>query len=174
MCLNQFRLLRRGALPVLQCSLFMRLYHKYAPEDGDGSDGGDSEVFLGMLLQMGNSIGLNRDMKHSEPLKNDFRLHNLWRMVWHEIVTLDLYQSLTMGNPILINTNCYDTELPKLEDNVANHNILDMGIWRAVVDNFAVNDEVNQVVKDILDDVLNLKKCVFYKICFPKLPDWKI
>ncbi|ODQ57973.1 hypothetical protein WICANDRAFT_95140 [Wickerhamomyces anomalus NRRL Y-366-8] len=169
MCLNQFRLLRRGALPVLQCSLFMRLYHKYAPEDGDGSDGGDSEVFLGMLLQMGNSIGLNRDMKHSEPLKNDFRLHNLWRMVWHEIVTLDLYQSLTMGNPILINTNCYDTELPKLEDNVANHNILDMGIWRAVVDNFAVNDEVNQVVKDILDDVLNLKKMCILQNLFPKI-----
>jgi len=169
MCLNQFRLLRRGALPVLQCSLFMRLYHKYAPEDGDGSDGGDSEVFLGMLLQMGNSIGLNRDMKHSEPLKNDFRLHNLWRMVWHEIVSLDLYQSLTMGNPVLINTNCYDTELPKLEEAMEYHNIVNVEIWKAVVHNFQMNDLINELVRDILDDILNLKKLCNLTELLPKI-----
>lgn len=169
MCLNQFRLLRRGALPVLQCSLFMRLYHKYAPEDGDGSDGGDSEVFLGMLLQMGNSIGLNRDMKYSVALQDDFRLHNLWRMVWHEIVTLDLYQSLTMGNPILINKNCYDTELPKLDEDENNHSLLDLGIWRAVVDNFKTNDEINELLKDILDDILNLKKMCVLQNLLPKI-----
>ncbi|CCH42419.1 Thiamine repressible regulatory protein [Wickerhamomyces ciferrii] len=169
MCLNQFKLLRRGSLAVLQCSLFMRLYHKYAPEDGDGSDGGDSQAFLGLLLQMGSSIGLNRDMKHSKLLQHELRLHNLWRMVWHEIVTLDLTQSLNMGNPFLVNSNCFDTDLPRLEDNVKNNTLMDHNIWKAVVESFKTNNEINELVRGILDDILNLKEPCVLEELLPKI-----
>lgn len=33
----------------------------YAPEDGDGADGGDAQVLTAMLIQMAYSLGLNRE-----------------------------------------------------------------------------------------------------------------
>ncbi|CDR37051.1 CYFA0S01e06810g1_1 [Cyberlindnera fabianii] len=158
MCLNQFRLLRRGAIPLLQCALFMRYYHKLAPEDGDGSDGGDSEVFLGMLLQMANSIGLNRDLSHVHLLQTNQRLSNVWRFIWYEIVTLDLYQSLTRGNPILVDENSFDTKIPiwSEEANITTHK----DVRKASIKNCEMGDVINNLVRPILRDILNISKPV--------------
>ena len=38
----------------------------YSPDDGEGADGGDSQIFLGMIIQMAISIGLHRDPKNFE------------------------------------------------------------------------------------------------------------
>lgn len=158
MCLNQFRLLRRSATPVIQCALLMRMYHKYAPEEGEGSLGGDSEVFLGMLLQMGNSIGLNRDLSHSTQLARFNRLVNVWRFAWHEIVSLDINQSLTRGTPLLVDENSFDTMLPSLRSDESN--LESMDVLESAVNNFQVTDEINQMVRDILRDILNIKRPV--------------
>jgi hypothetical protein len=169
MCLNQFRVLRRGAVPIIQCCLFMRFYHKYAPEDGDGSDGGDGQVFLGMLLQMANSIGLNRDLSHSASLKDNSKLCNLWRMIWHEIVSLDLRQSLVLGDPILIDENYYDTLLPFLETKVKDQMTTNFEIHSSVIDNFHMNDEINKIIRDILKLILNIKTMLRVDELNPKL-----
>lgn len=160
MCLNQFRLLRRASMPIIQCSLLMRMYRKFAPEEGDGSIVGDSEVFLGMLLQMANSIGMNRDLSHSiktSALREHPKLVNCWRFIWHEIVSLDLEQSFMKGNPLLVDENSFDTELPSIVDE---HNLEDSALMQASVTNFGITDEINQLVRVILKDVLNLKKPV--------------
>jgi hypothetical protein len=156
-CLNQFRLLRRGAIPVIQCSLMMRLYNRFAPEEGDGSISGDSEVFLGMLLQMANSIGMNRDLIHSTIVSRFERLVNVWRFIWHEIVTLDLEQGLMKGNPLLVNQASCDTQLPNLSEH---RNIEDITLFESAVSNCETTDEINDLVRDILKDVLNLKERV--------------
>lgn len=158
MCLNQFRLLRRGAIPVIQCSLLMRMYHKYAPEEGDGSVGGDSEVFLGMLLQMANSIGMNRDLSQSPQLAKFHKLKNIWRFIWHEIVSLDLDQALMKGNPLLVDENSFDTMLPSLKHEESNFQ--DYQLLECAVNNFQITDEINQMVRNFLRDILNIKRPV--------------
>lgn len=50
LCLDQFDLMRKSNLVVLQCAFFMRLYQIFAPEDGDGADGG---VFSGVQWGIG-------------------------------------------------------------------------------------------------------------------------
>ena len=46
-CLDQFNLMRNCNLTLMQLALLTRLYHQFAPEDGDGIDGGDSQIFNG-------------------------------------------------------------------------------------------------------------------------------
>lgn len=172
MCLNQFKLLRRGAIPTLECCLFMRYYHKFAPEDGDGNDGGDGQVFLGMLLQMANSVGLNRDPNHSFSLKDIDKLSNVWRSIWHEIVDLDIRQSLNLGDPILIDENYYDTLLPMFNENetlVQNFNI-----YESFIKNFRKTDEVNKIIKTILKLILNIKDKIKITELMAKLNDLEI
>lgn len=58
LCLDQFNLMRSGNMSIMQLALFSRVYHQYAPEDGDGTDGGDALVFNSILIHMAYSLGL--------------------------------------------------------------------------------------------------------------------
>ena len=50
-CTNLFKLLRRGVLPVLHCLLLLRIYRRFAPEEGDIADSADSkDVYKRQLL----------------------------------------------------------------------------------------------------------------------------
>lgn len=109
LCLEQFKLLRRTSFTVLQLALYIRLYHTYAPEDGDGADGGDSQVLNSVLLQMAYSLGLNREPDENCP---DLRIKSLSRKIWQYLVFSDLLLGCHFGNPLTTDTMYYDTKVP--------------------------------------------------------------
>lgn len=97
LCLNQFKLLRRCALSIFQCALLMREYQKVDGCDGFG-DGG-SQIYTGMLIQMGVSIGLNRDPSKFHSTVGDSKMGNLWRKIWYGLISADNYQYMLTGTP---------------------------------------------------------------------------
>ncbi|CUM67612.1 uncharacterized protein PRCAT00005312001 [Priceomyces carsonii] len=129
-CLDQFQLLRKTSFPVLQLAFYMRMYHSYAPEDGDGVDGGDLPVFNALLVQMAYSLGLNREpLKYPEVCANP-RINHLGRKIWFALVHYDLFNAYQYGNPMTIDRSYYDTKPPFYEDIAANvkDKTLDKGV----------------------------------------------
>lgn len=112
-CFSNLKLMRKSSLKIVQCALYMRLYFMYSPDDGDGADGGDSQIFLGMIIQMAISIGLHRDPKNFENFSNERQRH-LWRKIWFKLISLDVVQSMNLGCPRALQNHMEfsDTELP--------------------------------------------------------------
>ncbi|KAH3672690.1 hypothetical protein WICMUC_004096 [Wickerhamomyces mucosus] len=109
-CSNLFCKFRHVNFEVLQFNTLIRSYHFFAPEDGDGLDGGESQTFAGLLFQSALSIGLNK-----KPSDKDFKAHpklsNIWQKLWLEIKNLDYYQAIYFGNPSSINNEIQDNFL---------------------------------------------------------------
>lgn len=125
-CLHQFQFTRKYSLVVLQCALFVRLYHKYAPEEGDGVDGGDSQLSLSILIQMAYAIGLNREPDKFNDHPSNERLNNLGRKIWHSLLINDFMNAYTYGSPLASAGMFYDTKVPfykKGNENVLNHDL---------------------------------------------------
>ncbi|GMG40280.1 unnamed protein product [Ambrosiozyma monospora] len=166
LCLNQFKLLRRSALCIFQCALIMKEYHKYAPEDGcDGCGDGDSQIFTGMLIQMAMSIGINR-----EPSKFDQAMSkqsNLWRKIWYRLVSADNFQAFILGNPPLISSKYYDTELPSFS--YENSNIEDTGLEKEVIQFIKYRFELDKLLREVTSLVLDMKKPPFVSEVMQKL-----
>jgi heme activator protein 1 len=97
-CFSNLKLMRKSSLKIVQCALYLRFYFMYSPEDGDGADGADSQIFLGMIIQMSISIGLHRDPKNFENF-GDERQRHLWRKIWYALISLDVSQSMNLGCP---------------------------------------------------------------------------
>ncbi|ODQ77229.1 hypothetical protein BABINDRAFT_21289, partial [Babjeviella inositovora NRRL Y-12698] len=155
MCLNQFPVLRKSSLFIFRCTYLLRLYYIYAPEECDGADGGDSQVFTGMLAQMANGIGLNRDPSSFDQLSDDPRLMNIWRKFWHQIVTFDVHKGTMLGSPLNIKLEYSDTRVPTLDDH--NQNIKDLALEKLVLENIHQNTHLNGVVTELLELILNMK-----------------
>lgn len=112
LCMDQFDLFRKSNLVILQCALFMRMYNMCSPEDGDGVDGGDSQIFNGTLVQIAYSIGINREPSKFEEFNETPKTNNLIRKIWYYLVSCDLTAAHQHGNPIGISDHYYDTEVP--------------------------------------------------------------
>ncbi|KAK6459562.1 fungal transcriptional regulatory protein [Scheffersomyces xylosifermentans] len=158
-CLHQFQLLRKVSLPILQCALYLRLYHTLAPEDGDGLDGGDSQIFKGMLVQMCYSLGLNREPDNYKDSLTDEKTNHLGRKIWYHLVISDFIQAFTFGNPLTTNSMYYDTVPPFI--NVDNSNLKDTELEGAVTNCFKFGQAlIRGPMKGILDMTLNVGKQV--------------
>lgn len=107
LCFDQFKITRRSNFLLLQFGVFLRVYHIYAPEDGDGADGGDLQVFSAVLTQMAYQLGLNR-----EPTSSNLRMNNLSRKLWSFVSFADMHQAYCFGNPMLIDSRFSDTSFP--------------------------------------------------------------
>ncbi|ODV95415.1 hypothetical protein PACTADRAFT_50140 [Pachysolen tannophilus NRRL Y-2460] len=153
-CLNQFRLLRKSNLLIFQCALYMRLYHRYAPEDGDGSDG-DSQIYNGMLLQMAVSIGLHRDPSNFPLIARNRRACNLRRKIWYGLLLFDRYQSFVLGNPSYTKIESYDTQMPAFDPN--NINAINANIEKLIIDDFKTRFQITDIINDINSLVFDLK-----------------
>ena len=110
-CFEQFQSLKRVSLPILQLAFFLKLYNIYAPEEGDVADG-EPQTLNGIVLQMAYQVGLNREPDNLPNILNDQKQNNLRRKMWGYIVLWDLYYGCTLGNPMMINQNSFDTKLP--------------------------------------------------------------
>lgn len=155
-CLNNFNLLRHGSMAIMQLALLTRLYHIYAPEDGDGIDGGDLQVFTATLVQMALLLGLNREPDHFADVCNDERVNNIGRKIWYMLVTLDLNNALAVGTPLNIRSTMFDTKLPFYKE--GNANVVDRRLEIKVLEStFPRMDRVFDHGVEILDMVLDVK-----------------
>ncbi|KAK6465703.1 fungal transcriptional regulatory protein [Scheffersomyces coipomensis] len=153
-CLHQFQLLRKLSLPILQIALYLRIYHRLAPEDGDGLDGGDSQVYNGMLIQMAYSMGLNR-----EPTKymTDEKTNNLCRKIWYFLCINDFTQAFTFGYPLTTNKMYYDTKAPRYGTD--NFNLNDQELEKATITLFKYGEAlIKGPMSNLLESILNIDK----------------
>ncbi|CUM68357.1 uncharacterized protein PRCAT00006079001 [Priceomyces carsonii] len=149
LCLKQFNLCEKSNLIIFQFAFMTRLYRVFSPEDGDGSDGSDSQVSTGMLVHMAYSIGLNRDPDNFPEQTFDKKTNNLGRKLWFFLVIVDLLQSYFYGNPSTIDAKYFDTKLPYYV--AGNENVNDVEIEKNVISTFRYFEAYYKHLKRILD-----------------------
>lgn len=155
LCLNQFNLLRKVNMATMQLAIFTRLYHLYAPEDGDGSDGGDSQVFTGMLIQMAISMGLNREPDKFPDECNDGKTNNLGRKIWYLLLISDVNNGMAMGCPLNTSLEVFDTKVPYYK--LGNENVNDIELEKSVTSSFGRIEAVYGPLSKILQMILNVR-----------------
>lgn len=155
-CLSQFSLHKRTNLTILQCAIFLKLYHMYAHEGGDGLDGSDSPVSHGSLIEMAFSLGINREPEKSEEFKGDLRRNHLCRKIWCTLLTWDIYYSFTFGIRSHITTSSYDTKMPfytKGCENISVRNVEDK-----VIESYSFIMKFYSKTQEILGRILRIEE----------------
>lgn len=171
LCLDQFQVFRRTNFTVMQLTLYLRLYHTYAPEDGDGADGGDSQVLNAILLQMAYTLGLNREP--DEQCK-DLKINNLSRKIWSYLLMSDLYSAHSFGNPMSTDSIYYDTKPPFHVS--GGENIIDKDRDRLIHDRYSNCTFLFPALGDLVKITLDIKARVPLPLLCAKLSkievDW--
>lgn len=122
-CLAQFNLLRVSNIAIFQLAFYLQVYYKYSPENDDEIDRGNSQVFIGTLIQMAYAMGLNRDPIIYLETSKDIKLNNLRRKLWYYTLILDSNNALNSGSPLSVLPYTFDTRVPFHEpqnENVSN------------------------------------------------------
>ena len=162
MCLNLFKMLRKGILPVLHCALLLRVYRKYAPEDGDIVDGTDSETFTGLLVRSSTSIGLNTDVGRSHWVQEQPMYIDQWRKCWYVVYFFDFMEALNMGNTLSIDVDTFDTKLPEFKldphTGVNPTYILDPQLEDVVVGNMQRDFQMTLICRELLCAITNKRQ----------------
>lgn len=112
LCLDQFNMMRCTNMAIMQLALMTRLYHLYAPELGDGIDGGDGLIFNATLVQMARSLGLHREPELFPDAFTDPRQNNLTRKIWYYVLILDLNTAMNEGTLTSAPFDSFDTKSP--------------------------------------------------------------
>lgn len=154
-CLDQFNIFRQPSLPILQLAFYIMLYHKYAPEDGDGADGGDSVTLLSMLIQMAISLGLHREPEKFPELSGNLKANHVGRKIWHYLIMTDLYHSYMIGTSVTIDKSSYDTKIPFNKE--GGENLLNVELDRYITDQLFTNSSVVLPLRNILDKILTVE-----------------
>lgn len=154
-CLDQFDLYRRTNITVLQCAVFMRIYHLFSPEEGDGSDGGDSHVFNNMCLQIAYCMGLNREPSMFEGSNEDEKRNNIGRKLWFFLKLMDMNQSFQYGFPLSVDDDYNDVLIPYYRP--GNSNVLDANMEKAICEGLNATGEFSKGFREILKKSLRLK-----------------
>lgn len=157
-CLNTFNLMKSVNMAVMQLTFFTRLYRLYAPDDGDGSDSGESSVLNSMLLQMAFQLGLNRDPDKYPEVCSDEKLNNLGRKMWYFLLILDMNNSATSGVPLSTSQGDYDTKTPYYKP--GNENVRDIAIEKFTVDRLTKFKQTYYQVSGLLRLILNVNSAV--------------
>lgn len=152
LCLDQFLLFRRANFTVMQLTLYLRLYHTYAPEDGDGADGGDSQVLSATLIQMAYSLGLNRE---PDEQSKDLKINSLSRKIWFFLVLSDVYYAFTFGNPMSTDPKYSDTKLPFYVR--GGENLIDSDRERLILDRYNGCVFLFPLLSEVVNLTLNIK-----------------
>ncbi|CAK9686058.1 unnamed protein product [Candida parapsilosis] len=112
LCLNQFDMMRCANMAILQLAVMTRLYHLYAPELGDGVDGGNALIFNATLIQMAKSLGLHRDPELFPDAFKDPKQNNLARKIWYYILVLEFNNAMNEGTTVTASFDSFDTKPP--------------------------------------------------------------
>ncbi|KAG0682454.1 hap1 transcriptional regulatory prottein [Pichia californica] len=154
LCMNEYKLLKRCQLPVLQCAILLREYQKV-----DGCDcfaDGDSHIYTGLLIQMATTLGLNRDPAFIENVTAYSKKSLLLRKIWYGLISADNYQYTQTGTPPSINAAYYDTKLPWYDENVTN--IEDKELERVTIEMIREKFMIESKMRKIADLAANMLK----------------
>ncbi|CUS21054.1 LAQU0S02e04808g1_1 [Lachancea quebecensis] len=158
LCLSLFRLLRKAILPVLHCAVLLRVYRRYAPDEGDIADSGSSEPFSGILTKMATSIGLHADAEFSGQFAFSKMYSQAWRKCWYVIYFLDLYEGMNSGNATTIHDHSFNTRLPIVgidEDGTLSSYITEPELEIASIECLRKNFEFSIACRKLLKLVMN-------------------
>lgn len=154
LCLDQFDLTRKSNLIILQTALLMRIYHMFLPEDGDGADGGQSQIYNGMLVQMAYSLGVNREPDLFPEVLNDEKENNLSRKVWYFLKLNDVSHAAQYGNPIIVDAIYSDVKMPYYKK--GNENVVDSKMDQIVTESIRSSGTPYDALKQLLILTLNI------------------
>lgn len=155
-CLNQFLLQKPVTIPLFLLGMLLRAYRYHAPEERDGLDGDFAQRLGSILVNMGYSLGLNRDPENF-PNQVDVRTANFIRKAWMFLCITDIFQGYRYGNPTSTNYNFFDTHFPTIDYGM--ENVFDKDLDRAVVKILNIGDSlVDGAMKEIVDLSLNVRR----------------
>lgn len=152
LCMNEFKLLKRCHLSVIQCAILLREYQRV-----DGCDcfaDGDSHIYTGLLIQMATTIGLNRDPEFMESDAIQTRKSCLLRKIWYGLISADNHQYMQTGAPPLIHSNYYDTKLPLFDEKMSN--IKNIKLERVTIEMMRCRYFVEVKMREIADLASNM------------------
>lgn len=153
-CLNQFKLLRRCALPIFQLALLMNEYEKMnGSADGNSAD---SLIFTAMLIQVGIATGLNRDPSKFNIQISNGKMGNLWRKIWYGLISLDIKKYIQSGSGKKSHCDFFDTELPIFDEESANIDNYDLE--RVTIEKIKLNYKFDKLMADLTDYLCNFRK----------------
>lgn len=155
-CLNQYQVCNRSSLVVLQLIVFTRIYMELSPEDSEGPARDMYQVNNGVLLQMANSIGLNREPDKMSDTLNDPKINNVRRKLWTFVQFRDVVNSLKFGSPFISAAFASDTNFPYLDDN--NSNCETRGIDVLVDRAYRPLEQLLPLMKNVIKNVLQIDK----------------
>lgn len=150
-CLSRLHMLNCTSLSVLQLMVFVRIYVELSPEDIEGPGRDMFQVNNGVLLQMANSIGLNREPTKIVNLLRDPSIHNVRRKLWVFIQFKDMINSIKFGSPSISLPFTSDIRYPYLDP--SNHNCATSG-----------NDELVIHFFDHLEGLMPLMRLALSKV----------
>lgn len=154
-CLNQFNICGSVSIPVLQLAIFVRLYQIYGPETGDqGSDLGNRTLLTTAVIQMAQSMGLNREPDPSMGPVDD-RENSLRRKIWYYLLVLDVNTALFLGAPLTVGKNMFDTRAPYYIPGV--RNVESDAIEEMTVSTFDGFDYMWEQLYDIVGLIVSIK-----------------
>lgn len=153
-CLDQFDTARKANPIVIQCAFLLRIYRTFSPEDGDGTDGGDSQTANALLIQMAQSCGLNREPDNFEDFHVDAKSRNVGRKIWFFLIVMDLNLSLNYGSPPAISSKYYDTRLPYYKP--GNENTFDVEKEKHMLSSLAYFEKYYPTLRRVLDMALDM------------------
>lgn len=156
LCLNQYQVCNRSSLVVLQLLVFTRLYMEISPEDSEGPARDMYQVNNGVLLQMANSIGLNREPDKMPEALSDPKVNNIRRKLWMSIQFRDMVNSLKFGSPFISAAFASDTKFPFLDDQ--NLNCETKGNDVIVDRAFQPLEKLLPLMKNVIRNVLQIDK----------------
>lgn len=157
-CLDQFNLMSKTNLNIIQLGLILRVYRIFSPEDGDGTDGGESQAYNGVLARMAFSFGLNREPDLFDDVCNDEKVNHLSRKIWFYLRTNVISLSSQYGTPLDIDDEYCDTKLPF--NRTGNSNIVDLQLETVVTESIQQGSKMLQRQKELLTMTLSVHKWI--------------
>ncbi|EGW29865.1 uncharacterized protein SPAPADRAFT_63486 [Spathaspora passalidarum NRRL Y-27907] len=142
-------------MTLMQLALFMRLYHSVSPEDGDGINGGDAQVFNAILVQMGFTLGLHREPDNFPDTCNDEKVNNLGRKIWTFLLISDLNLAMANGTMLNVNMDSFDTKAPFYKP--GNENVIDVELEQSTMKCFTQFDISYQPLHELLSTIMKVR-----------------
>ncbi|KAL6453060.1 MRR1 Multidrug resistance regulator 1 [Candida maltosa Xu316] len=147
-CFLHLQRLGRIDFPLLQLGIYLRSYRVFAPEEGDGLDGGDSLNQHSNLLSMCYLLGLNRDPDIMSSAADE-KVKHLYRKAWYYALMQEYTLAHTYGTPLYIRPESFDTKRPFMTEE--NANCRDIEIEKASLTVFAfISALIKGPIKDLI------------------------
>lgn len=151
LCLLQFGYVRVSSIPLLQLSLFIRLYHSFAPENSDSLDETNSQSYTAMLINMAMGLGMHREPDKIKMKMRDDRTNNLCRKIWWYLLIIDLQTGMSNGSSPCARREMFDVSPPYYKP--GNENVRDIEVEKEAMSSLRrvdrCFDDLSNVVRKI-------------------------